>query len=930
MQHEINTVRQINTEKSMFSKQLKKGISIIIPFFNAESTLLETAMSLINQKKDDTFQFEVLLIDNNSTDGGTKIAQSLETVYPDIFRYIYYKEPGVSNARNLGLRLASMEYIMFLDADDMYSRTALNDVYKFFKKNEKIIDIVFLPRFFMYVDENGNKTFKPHRRNKLFKKTGVFVESENKYELYFTSPNIAIKNNNLHQFDIDVPYGEDMLFISEILGDVDKVGFVSTAHYNYRFSSWSTVNKYESPVYAADLILDNMEKQFLPYTEKKESVPKLIQSMALNELAWRYESLGNKLFPFHFEKERWIEWKTRLRNLLRLIDNDIILNYSSIDRFHRYSILMMKEENTKVAIFDHIDFRQNGIQIYKEQNFETIISDMKVVDNKLVVSAYLKMKLGELVKVTPCVSINGTEFELSYWTSVSGRYRKRDISNFFPAYKAEINLNEIFPNKDTEIYFFYKIGDKKFNIKQYYNVKNRVFNINNKVIRIHGTDGIIAETTINDVRITWLENGKFVLSRLTDEESEVAFEIKTQNAPLKIQKLRYLFRNMPILDKQQKVWLYVDNFNTVDNAFYQYQNDYMKNDGIKRYYIYKRDFLYLGRYISDHHIDMSNMNFVKYGSSEHRELMLRTEYILAAYNEYFATVVPFDSGELLALSDVLKFKYIYLQHGVLHAKAPQTYDAERTYFDKVVISSDYERKIFTKELHYDDESLLQVGMSRFDMPHSNKRVNRILFAPSWRHTFVGDLNTFDENGNRTINIDQFIHSQYYESLAEIMQSKELEKFLEKKNLDLDIKLHPIFSGAMDILKPLVSGKKRIHLLAEQTIDAVNYSIFVTDFSSYLFDAVANKMPIVYYELDRDEFLAGNHNYRELYLGFDFGDVVNSIVSFIGSLKKIIKENYSVEPKYYNKMESFYNYPLHARDGLYNALKLMEGKTYGKQ
>ncbi|MCT3053870.1 glycosyltransferase [Leuconostoc mesenteroides] len=907
--------------------KFQHGITIIVPFYNSEETLLETAKSLINQIKGRDFELEVLLIDNNSTDHSSEIAKALAIVYPDLFHYICCAAPGVSNARNLGLEYASMEYIMFLDADDTYSRTSVKDIYELFKKNEKNIDIIFYPRYFMYVDNEGKKTFKQHPRNRLFRETGIYREDQFNNNLYYMTLNIAIKNGQKSRFDSEIPYGEDMVFISEILGRSSSIGYVSTAHYNYRFSEWSTINRYQSPVYSSNLILDNMEKQFYPYLSGGVSIPKQVQSMALNEIAWRFSNLANRLFPYHLKPSDFRKWQVKLRDLLRHIDDDIILNYPTLDSFHRYSVLELKEELIKVAVFDGIDFRKNGTKIHDEKNFETIISDFKITDNVLYIYSFLKMKLGEKINVKAFASINGVETELETWNSISGRYKKRDYSNYFPAYKLVIDLDTLEEYNTLDVHFYYKINGKIFNIKKYYSVKNRILDMNNESLIFKDSHEVFSENTVNNITLQWLRNFHLLITKIDQNEGQKVYDEKTKETLDSVRLLREEFRSMT--DKNPNIWLYVDNFNTVDNAFYQYQNDFLKDDGAERYYVYKNDFLYLGQYIAKHNIDMSQMKFVLYGSEEHKRLLLRATFVLAAYNEYFATVVPFNHEELLELSDVLKFKYIYLQHGVLHAKAPQTYDVERTYIDKIVISTDYEREVFTSELHYNESDLLQVGMSRFGLSSEpNRKVKRILFAPSWRHTFVGDLNTFDEHGNRKIDVEEFIHSQYYKSLRDIMQSENLEKYLEKNNLDLDIKLHPIFSGAMDILLPLVEGSTRIHILETQTIDSANYLIFVTDFSSFVFDAVANRTPIIYYELDRDEFLAGNHNYRELYLGFEFGDVVDNVPDFADALKRIINRNYSVEKKYLDKMNLFYNFPKDPRGALYNALSSMEGIING--
>lgn len=915
----VNKFTKLNRKRTFY-----KGITVVIPFYNSEDTLLEAAKSLINQKKNTNVQLEVLLVDNNSSDGSSQIANALETVFPNLFKYVLCSEVGVSNARNLGLEMATMEYIMFLDADDTYSENTIQDVYQFFKKNENSIEILFYGRYFMYVQDNGSKVFKSHRRNKLFSGTGLYKEEKNKNNLYFTTLNVAIKNGISERFEPNIPYGEDMLFISNILGKNSTIGWVETAHYNYRFSSWSTINKFHSPVYSADLILDNMERQFRPYLKNGKEIPKQIQSIALNEIAWRYSSLDNKLFPYHLGVHELKNWKTRLRNLLRNIDDEIILNYPILDSFHRYAVLEMKNEPIKVAMFDTGDFRKKGVQVYEERNFETVISDFKIVDDSLYISAFLKIKLGDKIKCHAFALVNGVEEKLTMWESVSGLYKKRDKSNFFPAFNFKLNLRNIDVNEELDICFYYKIGDQIFNIKKYYHVKNRLLNIDKKSLNYKDSNEVLSENTVKNISIQWLQNFHLLVSRVDSDEAAEIFDSRTDQMP---ENLRLLRENWELCEKTNNIWLYVDNFNTVDNAFYQYENDYQKNDGIKRYYVYKNDFLYLGKYLSKHNINMDGMHFVLYGSEEHKNLLLNTEFILGAYNEYFATIVPFSEEELIDLSDILDFKYIYLQHGVLHAKAPQTYDVERTYIDKIVTSTDYEKDVFTNELHYDKSSLLQVGMARFDLPNisaDTEKVRRILFAPSWRHNFVGDLNSFDQSGNRQINVEEFLHSQYYQSLSSIIQSNELEKFLSEHNLDFDIKLHPIFSGTLSLLQKLVGDNNHIHILKDQIIDSARYMAFVTDFSSYVFDAVASKTPIIYYELDREEFLAGNHNYRELYLGFEFGDVIDNVSTFIKTLEELDRNNYVVQHKYLEKMNSFYNFPDHPREALYK--KLMEKES----
>lgn len=88
--------------------------SVIIPIYNAESTLCRCLDSLVGQLRDNT---ELILINDGSTDSTSAICENYAARYPQI--QLFAKDNGgVSSARNLGLEHAQGEYILFVDADD--------------------------------------------------------------------------------------------------------------------------------------------------------------------------------------------------------------------------------------------------------------------------------------------------------------------------------------------------------------------------------------------------------------------------------------------------------------------------------------------------------------------------------------------------------------------------------------------------------------------------------------------------------------------------------------------------------------------------------------------------------------------------------------------------------------------------------------------
>ena len=111
----------------MFSKP---KISIIIPVYNVEKYLCECLDSILNQ----TFQdFEIICVDDGSTDRSLDILQEYKRK-DDRFVIIQQNHFGAGFARNSGIRIAYGKYIQFLDADDYFESTMLEELYNHAEK----------------------------------------------------------------------------------------------------------------------------------------------------------------------------------------------------------------------------------------------------------------------------------------------------------------------------------------------------------------------------------------------------------------------------------------------------------------------------------------------------------------------------------------------------------------------------------------------------------------------------------------------------------------------------------------------------------------------------------------------------------------------------------------------------------------------------
>jgi glycosyltransferase involved in cell wall biosynthesis len=98
----------------------KVSVSVITPFLNAERFIAESIESVLAQTRDD---WDLLLVDDGSTDGSAAIARRYAAAHPAAIRYLAHPgggNHGASASRNLGARHASGEYLAYLDADDVY------------------------------------------------------------------------------------------------------------------------------------------------------------------------------------------------------------------------------------------------------------------------------------------------------------------------------------------------------------------------------------------------------------------------------------------------------------------------------------------------------------------------------------------------------------------------------------------------------------------------------------------------------------------------------------------------------------------------------------------------------------------------------------------------------------------------------------------
>ena len=164
-------------------------ISVIIPAYNTAKYIKRCIVSLLNQ----TYKnIEIIVINDGSTDNTLEMAKQFNITVLD------KENGGVSSARNMGLKIATGDYICFVDADDYVEKNYIESVVNIL--NENNYDIVETPLLFEasiknkivnyteYKLEGEKKSFnfdQEYFNNELRYVIGVFYRKETIYNIYF-------------------------------------------------------------------------------------------------------------------------------------------------------------------------------------------------------------------------------------------------------------------------------------------------------------------------------------------------------------------------------------------------------------------------------------------------------------------------------------------------------------------------------------------------------------------------------------------------------------------------------------------------------------------------------------------------------------------------------------------------------------------------
>lgn len=216
---------------------VKNKVSVIIPVYNGVKWIRECIESVLVQTHQ---EFEILVMDDHSTDGTTEVVRRMEAEDVRI-RLVLRESRGVSGARNEGLAQSDGEYVTFLDADDKLDKYMLETMIGCLQKENS--DMVSCGYYLWDADVKAAQ--ETESLNTVQSAEGIHRVKTVDRE-HYVSDYLLRQHTHcwgvLYQrtviadvgFREELTIGEDMMFLVDLLPGLNRVSITDYKGYYYR------------------------------------------------------------------------------------------------------------------------------------------------------------------------------------------------------------------------------------------------------------------------------------------------------------------------------------------------------------------------------------------------------------------------------------------------------------------------------------------------------------------------------------------------------------------------------------------------------------------------------------------------------------------------------------------------------------------------
>lgn len=281
---------------------MEDKVSIIVPIYNVEKFIRTNIESLISQTYSN---IEIILIDDGSQDKSGQICD--EYVEKDErIKVIHQTNKGVSNARNMGLKIAKGKYILFVDGDDYVSNDYVEYFYNLISNTNCSIGMDY--SFYDISSSIQSQEIK----------TEIISSDRALIDIYIDKINVAVWNKiyrleflkeNRILFNDKIWYGEGMLFNIECLANTNEIVIGNKKVYYQVYNKNSAMRKFNIDSRYCGIESINMQRKLL------NNKPQNVKDAIDYHLRCYNMSTLISILKTNSQKKYYTEYKKCIRNL---------------------------------------------------------------------------------------------------------------------------------------------------------------------------------------------------------------------------------------------------------------------------------------------------------------------------------------------------------------------------------------------------------------------------------------------------------------------------------------------------------------------------------------------------------------------------------------------------------------------------------------
>lgn len=827
------------------------AVTVVVPVYNAQAWLPRFFTSLQRQSLGN---FEVLLIDDASTDGSEQLMEKMAAADP---RFRLIRQPqneGCGVARNVGIREAAGETLCFADPDDLLPEHSLEVRYRAYKKHNAIVRAC-------HDEIRDDGTVRTHETppGKLPEIFSPATEAQRIGTNPFLCahwtwlfPTKLLRRHSVFNGE-GMRTAEDIVFLNRLFFHINRLVWIpDTVYFWMKHTESLSTTKYTAEHY------DNYFQCCDIFYEEAEKHGQLsLADHFFNEYLMLYPS--HMLSQVTAGKSDEEDVRHVIATILRIGE--------------RHRVLQRCLPALRNNLAQHVGLAR---LLHLSQHLE-----LPPLAN-LILSQQMIIPLAQAGQFETIRS-NGWSQEVSFdkWDRERGLLRARYL--FCDTPQTELCMAD--SNPLTPAF-----------------TKNRsvfdggTFRIFERILWLP----IPATGTSRHVLIV---AGRETGLNHTPEELKRAFAprpLLDQSFPADIRALRTLARSNAMRTKFHNSWIFLDKDTEADdNAEHLYRWVLHNHPEINAWYVLNRDSHDWPR------LEAEGFRLVPHGGMEHHALFLNSTKLISSQMDRYI----FEPVEERYFSDFTWPEFICLPHGVTKDDVSDWFNSIP--FDLFIAATrDEAASITADETAYvmTEKEVRLSGFPRYDKWLEPVQKENIVFVmPTWRSDLVG---AWDGKGQRRNRNPEFASSNFVKMWKGLFDHPGLQALVKHYGYRVIYFAHPCFEDYLDDLPfpDFVEKRSKRH---GSIISIMQKSkVLITDFSSVAYDMAYMRRPVIYYQYESKSQFVQSQKWTNGYIDYEkmgFGSVCRDEASLTLALEEVFRNDGVMTDHYARRVDATFAY-----------------------